>query len=375
VSDEPSEPNQQVNIEVGSVSASDNATINIAGGHIIQAAAGATVIIGASAGAGLQALSDLVQLSPEVRGAVASFSVDFEAATSQVDVMGDYKDLHDLLHQTQFHCYAPILREATRFPDETSLELLEDYERSLRDILVQLGNVSTRSDQSGHKNIAEADVAFIQELQQAHDNLKAALVNSDPEPLKKCIWRMKRILTKVPVVIDTRLNAAARTLRLSELVGALAEISKVLNELKIDPAKVEKFNEGFSMLQNMDQRLNILLTDHEKWQSIDIEMRRIDSLIEQDLTELEMSWDDLKVQFSPLYLNLTEAWAVSIQGYANQLDQFLAANNPAKIRQAFRNFRHESASHFFQVDLNLKALCSELRLIGEPLTAIVRRLE
>lgn len=375
MSKEPTEPSQQVNIEVGSVAASENATVNIAGGHIIQAAAGATVIIGAQAGAGLQALSDLVQLSPEVRAAVASFSADFEAATSQVDVMGDYKDLHDLLHQTQFHCYAPILREATRFPDETSLELLEDYERTLRDILVQLGNVSQRSDLRGHKNIASVDVTFIQEIQQANNDLKAALENLDPELLKKCIWRLKRILTKVPVVIDTRLNAAARTLRLSTLVQALGDIQHDLDDLKIDPAKVGKFNDGFSMLQNMDQRLNILLADHEKWQSVDIEMRRIDSLIEQDLSELEMSWDDLKAQSSPLYLNSTEAWAVSILGYANQLDQFLAANNPAKIRQAFRNFRHESASHFFQVDINLKALCSELRKIGEPLTAIVRSLE
>lgn len=372
MSDEPSEPSQQVNIEVGTVAASDNSTVNIAGGHIIQAAAGATVIIGAQAGAGLQALSDLVQLSPEVRAAVASFSVDFKAAISQVDVLGDYKDLHDLLHQTQFHCYGPILREATRFPDEISLELLEDYERSFREILVQLGVVCSRSDKTGHKNISEADVTFIQELQQSHTDLKTAITNSDPEPLKKCIWRLKRILTKIPVVIDTRLNAAARALRLSELIGALVEIQKDLKDLKIDPEKVGKFNDGFTMLQSMNQRLNVLLAEHEKWQSVDIEMRRIDAMIEQDLTELEMSWDDLKAQSSPLYTGLTETWAVSIQGYATQLDDYLRANNPTKIRQAFRNFRHESASHFFQVDLNLKALCSELRQIGEPLTAIVR---
>jgi DNA repair ATPase RecN len=249
---------------------------------------------------------------------------------------------------------------------------LEDYERSFRDILVQLGVVCSRSDKTGHKNISEADVTFIQELQQAHTDLKTAITSSDPEPLKKCIWRLKRILTKIPVVIDTRLNAAARALRLSELIGALVEIQKDLKDLKIDPEKVGKFNDGFAMLQSMDQRLNILLTEHEKWQSVDIEMRRIDAMIEQDLTELEMSWDDLKAQSSPLYTGLTETWAVSIQGYATQLDDYLLANNPAKIRQAFRNFRHESASHFFQVDLNLKALCSELRQIGEPLTAIVR---
>lgn len=367
-SDEPTEPSQQVNIEVGSVSASDNATVNIAGGHIIQAAAGATIIIGAQAGAGLQALSDLVQLSPEVRAAVASFSSDFQVATSQVDVMGDYKDLHDLLHQTQFSCYTPILREATRFPDETSLELLEDYQRSLRDILVQLGDVG------GRQRVAEADLAFIQEIDLAYTDLKTALDGTNLEMLKKCIWRLKRILTKYPVVIDTRLNAAARTLRMAALVNALVEIQDDLTVLKVDTAKVVKFQEGLSMLQSMEQKLQILLGDHEKWQAVDIELRRIEALIEQDLMELEMSWDDLKTQTSPLYQNRTEVWAVSIQGYASQVDQFLASNNPGKIRQAFRNFRHEIASRFFQVDINLKALCSELRQIGEPLSTIVRSL-
>jgi hypothetical protein len=369
LSDESTESPKEVNIEVGSVTASDSATVNIAGGHIIQAAAGATVIIGAQAGAGLQALSDLVQLSPEVRAAVGTFSADFKAATSQVDVMGDYKDLHDLLHQTQFTCYTPILRESTRFPEDTSLELLEDYERSMRDILVQL------SDVSGRQRVAEGDTAFIQEIQLAQTDLKSALDTSDPEPLKKCIRKLKRILSTYPVIIDTRLNGSARALRMDALINALVAIQKNLVSLKVDASKVTSFEGGLGMLQAMDQKLQSLLVDHEKWQKVDIELRRIESMIEQDLNELEDSWDDLKVQASPLYKDRTETWAVSIQGYADQLDQFLAANNTPKIRSSFRNFVHETASRFFQVDINLKALCSELRQIGEPLSAIIRSLE
>ena len=369
LSEEPTEPSQPVNIEVDSVTASEGGTVNIAGGHIIQAAAGATVIIGAQAGAGLQALNDLVQLSPEVRKAVGTFSADFQAATSQVDVMGDYKDIHDLLHTTQFQCYSPILREATRFPDDTSLELLEDYERNLREIIAQLEDVCNR------QRVAETDTNFIQEIQQAHNDLNSAVENSDPESLKKCIWRLKRVITKYPVMIDTRLNGAARALRMEALINALTAIQKELISLKLDEEKVAKFEDGLCMLQSMDQRLQVLLSDHEKWQAVDVELRRIESLIEQDLTELEMSWDDLKAQASPLYLDCTDTWAVSIHGYADEVDQFLAANNVPKIRRSFRNFIHETASHFFEVDINLKSLCSELRQIGEPLSTIIRSLE
>jgi hypothetical protein len=145
--------------------------------------------------------------------------------------------------------------------------------------------------------------------------------------------------------------------------------------LKVDVDKVAAFEEGLCMLQTMDEKLQLLLVDHEKWQKVDVELRRIESLIEQDLMELEDSWEDLKIQASPLYKDRLDTWAVSILGYAEQLDQFLAANNTPKIRSTFRNYVHETANRFFQVDINLKSLCSELRQIGDPLSAIIRSLE
>jgi len=369
LSDESSEPSQQVNIDVGNVTASDSATVNIAGGHIIQAAAGATVIIGAQAGAGLQALSDLVKLSPEVRAAVGTFSADFKAAVSQVDVMGDYKDLHDLLHQIQFNCYTPIMREATYFPDDRTLESFPQYERDLRNILSQL------SDVSGRMRVTQGDTAFIQVVELAHGELKSSIDQENSDPLLDCIKRLRRVLTKNPVIINTLLIGAARALRMDALIKALLDIQKELVLLKVDSSKVAAFEDGIRMLQSMHQRLQSLLGDHEKWQAVDAEIRLIEAMTEQDLGELTDSWEDLKTLASPLYKDSTETWAVSIQKYSDQLDQFITANNTPKIRSSFRNYVQETALRFFQVDISLKALCGELRQIGEPLSAIIRSLE
>src|SRR6185503_10702936 len=73
--------------------------INIAGGHNIHAEKGSTVIIGAPTEAvgGLFALRELMQKSRDVRIAVIAFRTDFRVAHEQVDRLGDYKDLHDLL--------------------------------------------------------------------------------------------------------------------------------------------------------------------------------------------------------------------------------------------------------------------------------------
>jgi hypothetical protein len=53
---------------------------------------------------GLDALSVLMQ-APHVRAAVFTFRTDFQAACEQIDVLSNYKDLHDLLHTLQFQCF------------------------------------------------------------------------------------------------------------------------------------------------------------------------------------------------------------------------------------------------------------------------------
>src|SRR5581483_3694865 len=53
---------------------------------------------------GLAALQQLMK-DDDVRDAVGDFQSDFKGAASQIEILGMYKDLHDLLHTLQFQCY------------------------------------------------------------------------------------------------------------------------------------------------------------------------------------------------------------------------------------------------------------------------------
>ncbi|MBM4425575.1 MAG: hypothetical protein FJ030_19720 [Chloroflexi bacterium] len=122
----------------------------VAGGHVIQAAAGATVIIGGATpgqvGEGLNALTDLVQRSPELRTAVVGFRTDFQAASEQIDLLGDYKDLHDILHRLQFQCYNGIQQIESRFPDdEMALNTVADSQVTLEGIIGELQSFGSRA--------------------------------------------------------------------------------------------------------------------------------------------------------------------------------------------------------------------------------------
>jgi hypothetical protein len=369
-------------LNIGGIQGTSGGTINIAGGDLIEEEKviadgpyiniepGSTIIIGEQVGAGLKALGDLVQISPEVHAAVTVFRSDFQVACSQVDVLGDYKDLHDLLHQIQFSCYDLLVNEMARFPEDSALEMMDAYSHNLQDILVKLHAVQERA------LVIASDVAWIVEVEQAQEDLRCAIDQIDGQLLKKTIWRLKRLLSIQPSQVNSRLNYAAHTLRLSSLVDALKTVNEHMVNLKLDPEKVLQFQEGLHFLITLDCKLQALVADHDCWQAIELDLRRIDDQIGQDLWELEMSWQDLKAKAEPLYLSKQDAWAKSLQEYDLALNGCLEAKgSPPKIRLAYRRYRHEAGSHFFQVDVDLKSLCGELRKVGEPLAAILRKIE
>lgn len=92
---------------------------------------------------GLSALAGLMQV-PEVRTTVAGFHARL-ATSQQMNVMGDYKDVHDDLHVLQFLCYNDIVTQSSRFPDDAStVDILMDHEQTFHSIVARLQVVATR---------------------------------------------------------------------------------------------------------------------------------------------------------------------------------------------------------------------------------------
>lgn len=314
---------------------------------------------------GLTALTELMQL-PQVRAAVVAFRTDFQAAHEQIDVLGDYKHLHDLLHTMQFHCYHPIVQEARRFPDDDmTLDNLMDYELTLQGIVSDLQEAAPRA------SFASLETSWIQDLDQSRRELHDALENLDTKQFKRAIWRMNRVLAIQPSRINTRLNAAARALRLPALVKALTYVRDNLARLDLDPEKVRQFKVGVKALAGLDQSLTALVHDHDSWQVIDLELRRIEAAMRQDMMELEMSWSSLRAMVEPLYSGVADEWAELLEAEAQALDAAIAQDNPAKVRRYFWRYRRRAGDRFYRVDTDLKNLCEDLREVGEPLTTVM----
>jgi hypothetical protein len=315
--------------------------------------------------AGLTALTDLMR-EPEVSEAVVSFQTDFEAASQQVNILGDYKLLHDLLHTMQYHCYQPIQQESRRFPDDDlAIDNLMDYELTFESIVNDLNDLAERP------SLAALNVSWTADLEQALAALQTALKELDPTQLKRAVWGMSRVLAVQPSVINTRLNEAARALRLPTLVEALTAVRDHVADLDLDADKVDQFESGVEALAGLEDELSKLVAQHDQWQVIDLELRRIEAGMRQDTIELEMSWPSLSAMVEPMYADVEEPWAGSLAEDAQALATAIEEQNPAKIRRYFRRYRHQAGDRFYRVDVDLKTLCEGLRQVGEPLAEVM----
>jgi len=340
--------------------------------NIVHAEKGSTVIIGTSAEAvgGFAALRELMERSPDVRTAVIVFQTDFRVAHEQLDLLGHYKDLHDLLHHLQLHCYNGIAQAETRFPsDQMTIDNLTEYAQTLEEIVDDLRRTSTRTSLPKH------ELGWIDDLSLAKADLLNAIDLRDEKLLKKVKWRLNRILSTQPARINLLLNHCARDLRLPTLLSALAIICETLASLHLDARRVAAFQSGVDALSAMDQQLSSLVENHDRWQALDVELRLIEASLDHGLLDLEMSWPEVKLKAEPLYTAHSDEWANALKRDDSALEEALSAGNPAKVRGSFHRYHRLVIHRFFQVDIDLKSLCGHLQKIGVPLSSVLELIQ
>ena len=167
------------------------------------------------------------------------------------------------------------------------------------------------------------------------------------------------------------MNTAARALRLPALVKAMSSLRNQLQNSQLEQEKASQFQSGVNALVTLSYALTNLVKNHNDWQEIDLELRRIEANFERDTFELEMSWPDLKAMAGSLCGNSIEEWAVSFQEDGDKLDKAIAVQDPVKVKRFFRSYRRRAGERFYRIDMELKKLCGNLRIVGEPLASIV----
>lgn len=345
----------------GDIHAADNSTVNVVTGSQTNIQLNIN-----DARAGLELLDELLGTG-ERRQAVSAFRTDFQGVCDQINLLADYKALHDLLHQLQVDCHRPLMvAEARVSADETVWDELGDPLLALDTIRLQVATVV------GYGRVPASRLSWIEDLDRVRADWQTALDQTAISPLGSASRRLKRLLARHPANMNACITEAARGLHLPNLSQALSQLIPVVTTAAEQPERLEK---SVTTLTQLDSILGQRLNEHDHWQEVTDQLAPLeDDLSNSSALEWQEAWDDVKRKILALCRPET-AWAVELTRHCAKLDSELSANNARPLRRSFGDVRRSAILHFYQVDLALRALCEELRLVAEPLAHILLKLE
>jgi len=310
--------------------------------------------------AGLDAFRTLTK-DPLIKAAALRFSAIFATACEQLTDVADYKCLHDQLHELELHCYEPVTKAARHFPaDEDAKAELDGYRINFENAVEQLHAIALR--------FVRADTSWIPNVENILADFGKALDENDAALLSRVIKRLDRELGNRPPKVNAALNAAARALRLADLVAALTQLRDQAAELSADAERLREFQSGVETLDAMEKRLTNLVALHDQWQNLDEYLRCMEK--NQDIEDLRSCWPDIKSRVDEISKRCPDVGSLAAD--TAKLDPIIQAGDKVQIARKVRLLRHQVITKFFNTDSDLKKQCDQLRSIGEPLAALLR---
>ncbi len=333
---------------------------------------------------GLASLTELAKTSPEVQRAVVSYRNGFTTARKDIEVLGNYKDLHDQLHQLQYSCYNLIVNKLRTV---TTSAAVADGLRS-DDVLLETSKVTLLhlTDNMrriiGQGSFTNYDTSWLSHLEQAHEALSQTLLTWDLNNLKRVRRDLDRVLNKEPSKINSELEFTAKHLKLPQVVTDMISLRDHLASLKLEPKTVTHFASGVEALVRLDKRLTALLQQHAAWQTIDTDLRLlllnggIETRLETDPDLVQDDWRELiREKVEQLSRGVSDDLSGQLNEYAAKIEEALKERNAALLERHLELYRRCVGLRFFRVDADLKTACDELRKVGDPLDALLGILE
>jgi len=145
--------------------------------------------------------------------------------------------------------------------------------------------------------------------------------------------------------------------------------------LHINPERDRDILNGMGALCRLRREFMTMVVEHNLWQSIEEELRIIETSVASGFEQLEFLWPELKKKIESIFQDNYESRATNLRTEAHHLQD--ALNLPGwqkalRVRDLFDRFRRSCGRHFFFVDSRLREECGRLSAIGESLELLLR---
>jgi hypothetical protein len=325
-----------------------------------------------SARRGLGALIELMR-QPQVRGALQFIEDDFEEAGRQIELLSQYKRLHDLFQRAE-GAFNLVLQEKRLLLKEVGS--WDDLESPALKLDAELQSLLSFARGNG---FPRSETLWAPKLERAQQDLLAAIRDQAMGAFDSAAERLNAVIGQVPYRLNNWLVKIAERIPLDRLMKQLRIVSHSLSDWCFDGAAANylaDFKQGLDALGKLVQSLDCFIITHNCLQEIDNELRRHDQSSKLDIEEVHQTWKDLQVMMAPLSDTSGNDWIVQLRALGADLDAALARRDaPKSVSSLFRSFCSTATRGFNQVDQDLLTFCGQLQKVGETLARGLRRMQ
>ena len=288
--------------------------------------------------------------------------------------MGDYKDIHDALHQLYLFCFVPLRSQMHEMiQDQVVLSTMQREESDARKLVAGMQRIAQR-------RATDEDLDWVPKMVSLEAELRAGLEAVNPATVRRAIDRLAPLFDDQPTHVNDLLVHAAEALRLDKLREAMGAAQDIVRQT-LDATEGSAVARGALAAGLLEKRLETLLLEHRRWQSLDGDLRDIRQLLldVDDVDGFLAEWPEVSAGLGRLCEGRDSDDVTSLKASRAQLDALvglwrapLSADAAATLRGAYRRCDTDANQRFFNVDSDVRTLCSQLRPLGGLLDALVR---
>ena len=229
---------------------------------------------------GLRSLKDQLG-NPAVYTVVSSYRDDLSRLMDEIDVLANYKALHDYLQRIQLQLYPHMVDRVKRFSTDLSagqeleyhIATLKEICKGAREKAEALPNTAAvQAEQLQWVVILEAAAAELRQTVAALDELRAL----------QALRSLRQVIRNEPFRVNTLLTWTAEKLPLEQLIKTIDEVIKAL---PVGGDSASDMKGPLQSLQNLLARLGGRVVEHKQWQGIENEFWEAEEFVEKGTPE------------------------------------------------------------------------------------------
>lgn len=308
---------------------------------------------------------------PAVRRLVAPHRDELERLMEDIEILANYKRLHDFLQTIQFTHHLQMTHDMQRLrTDEIAGITLEAHIFQI-DELYRNAHAAAQA-LPDIAAVRAAELRWMGKLRSALDRIRKAVETLDDQEGLQGLRALRSFSRSEPYRINSLLSTTAERMPLERLVSVVAAVAEATAS---DEASSEELREGLGSLQSLLPQLKGRVAEHSQWQDIEREFMETDDFIEQGTQYSVEAFRDMWAETKKCVAALAgtepdSLWAQKSQKQADIIDATLSGEIE-KARKAFGLYRHTVLFHFFQVDRALRYQCEAILAIKRPLSSLL----